>query len=192
MPKRILPLTDLQVKTAKPKAKEYKLTDGGGLYLLITPSGGKLWRFNYRFDEKYKTLFLKSYPEITLSDARKAPTIPKNKRKTSPKKMISASKDAKKLLKKLEIDPKTKTKVLSPEQANKLRDEMEKKYKVEGELKHEVKMNVKRLKEIGSYRGSRHQKGLPVHGQRTKTNSRTVRGNVRRTMASGRRTESKT
>ncbi len=72
MPKRILPLTDLQVKTAKPKAKEYKLTDGGGLYLLITPSGGKLWRFNYRFDEKYKTLFLKSYPEITLSDARKA------------------------------------------------------------------------------------------------------------------------
>ncbi|MEI8344251.1 MAG: 30S ribosomal protein S13 [Candidatus Moraniibacteriota bacterium] len=99
---------------------------------------------------------------------------------------------SKKLLKKLEIDPKTKTKVLSPEQANKLRDEIEKKYKVEGELKHEVKMNVKRLKEIGSYRGSRHQKGLPVHGQRTKTNSRTVRGNVRRTMASGRRTESKT
>ena len=72
MPKRILSLTDLQVKTAKPKAKEYKLTDGGGLYLLITPSGGKLWRFNYRFDEKYKTLFFKSYPEITLSDARKA------------------------------------------------------------------------------------------------------------------------
>ena len=99
---------------------------------------------------------------------------------------------SKKLLKKLEIDPKTKTKVMSPEQANKLRDEIEKKYKVEGELKHEVKMNVKRLKEIGSYRGSRHQKGLPVHGQRTKTNSRTVRGNVRRTMASGRRTESKT
>ena len=99
---------------------------------------------------------------------------------------------SKKLLKKLEIDPKTKTKLVSPEQANKLRDEIEKKHKVEGELKHEVKMNVKRLKEIGSYRGSRHQKGLPVHGQRTKTNSRTVRGNVRRTMASGRRTESKT
>ena len=99
---------------------------------------------------------------------------------------------SKKLLKKLEIDPKTKTKLVSPEQANKLRDEIEKKHKVQGELKHEVKMNVKRLKEIGSYRGSRHQKGLPVHGQRTKTNSRTVRGNVRRTMASGRRTESKT
>jgi len=99
---------------------------------------------------------------------------------------------SKKLLEKLEIDPKTKTKVLSSEQANKLRDEIEKKYKVEGELKHEVKMNIKRLKEVGSYRGSRHQKGLPVHGQRTKTNSRTVRGNVRRTMGSGRRTESKT
>lgn len=71
MPKRILPLTDLQLKNAKPKKlKEYKLSDGGGLYLLITPSGGKLWRFNYRFDGKQKTLFLKSYPEITLSDAR--------------------------------------------------------------------------------------------------------------------------
>jgi small subunit ribosomal protein S13 len=99
---------------------------------------------------------------------------------------------SKKLLEKLEIDPKTKTKVLSSEQANKLRDEIEKKHKVEGELKHEVKMNIKRLKEVGSYRGTRHQKGLPVHGQRTKTNSRTVRGNVRRTMGSGRRTESKT
>ena len=72
MPKRIVPLTDLQLKTAKPKVKEYKLSDGGGLHLLITPSGGKLWRCNYRFDGKQKTLFLKSYPEITLSDARKA------------------------------------------------------------------------------------------------------------------------
>lgn len=72
MPKRIVPLTDLQLKTAKPKDKEYKISDGGGLHLLITPSGGKLWRFNYRFDAKQKTLFLKSYPEISLSDARKA------------------------------------------------------------------------------------------------------------------------
>lgn len=71
MPKRIMPLTDLQLKTAKPKEKEYKLSDGGGMYLLVTPSGGKLWRFNYRFDGKQKTLLLKSYPEITLSDARK-------------------------------------------------------------------------------------------------------------------------
>ncbi|HBI34495.1 MAG: 30S ribosomal protein S13 [Candidatus Moranbacteria bacterium] len=99
---------------------------------------------------------------------------------------------SRKLLKLLEIDMTTRTKDLSAEDANRLRDEIEKKYKVEGELKHEVKMNIKRLKEIGSYRGSRHQKGLPVNGQRTKTNSRTVRGNVRRTMGSGRRSESKT
>lgn len=99
---------------------------------------------------------------------------------------------SRKLLALLEIDPSTRTKDLSAEDANKLRDEIEKKHKVEGELKHEVKMNIKRLKEIGSYRGMRHQRGLPVNGQRTKTNSRTVRGNVRRTMGSGRRSESKT
>ena len=96
------------------------------------------------------------------------------------------------ILKLLDIDPNTRTKQLSSEDANKLRNEIEKKYRVEGELKHEVKTNIKRLKEIGSYRGSRHSRGLPVRGQRTKTNSRTVRGNVRRTMGSGRRTESKT
>jgi small subunit ribosomal protein S13 len=95
-----------------------------------------------------------------------------------------------KILKELEIDPNTKAKNLTPNQGNKLRDEIEKKYRVEGELKHQVRMNVKRLKEIGSYRGSRHQKGLPVRGQRTKTNSRTVRGNVRKTMGSGRKSAS--
>ena len=99
---------------------------------------------------------------------------------------------SRKLLALLGIDPNTRTKDLAADDANKLRDEIEKKHKVEGELKHEVKMNIKRLKEIGSYRGSRHSKGLPVNGQRTKTNSRTVRGNVRRTMGSGRRSESKT
>ena len=71
MPKRIAPLSDLQVKTAKPKEKEYKLSDGAGLYLLVTPSGGKLWRFNYRFDGKQKNLFLKTYPERSLADVRK-------------------------------------------------------------------------------------------------------------------------
>ena len=73
------------------------------------------------------------------------------------------------------------------EDANRLRDFIEKKYRVEGELRHAVKMNVKRLKEIGCYRGVRHQKNLPVRGQRTKTNTRTIRGNVRKTMGSGRR-----
>ncbi|HMN19628.1 MAG TPA: 30S ribosomal protein S13 [Candidatus Moranbacteria bacterium] len=99
---------------------------------------------------------------------------------------------SKRILEKLGIEKAMKTKALSAQQADKLREEIEKNYTVEGELKHEVKMNVKRLKEIGCYRGTRHQRGLPVHGQRTKTNSRTVRGNVRRTMGSGRRSESKT
>lgn len=70
MPKRILPLTDIQVKNAKPQTKDYKLTDGGGLYLLITPSGGKLWRLKYRFGGVEKLLTFKSYPEISLAEAR--------------------------------------------------------------------------------------------------------------------------
>lgn len=64
--------------------------------------------------------------------------------------------------------------------------------KLEGDLKREIAGNVKRLKDIGAYRGIRHQKHLPVRGQRTKTNSRTVRGNVRKTMGSGRRKVEKT
>lgn len=97
-----------------------------------------------------------------------------------------------KILDKVGIDKELKTKDVKNEDAAKLRDEIEKRYKVEGELKHEVKMNVKRLKEIGCYRGVRHSRGLPVKGQRTKTNSRTVRGNVRKTMGSGRKTVEKT
>lgn len=65
-------------------------------------------------------------------------------------------------------------------------------YTLEGELRREIGGNVKRLKDIASYRGSRHAKHLPVRGQRTKTNSRTVRGNVRKTMGSGRRKLEKT
>ncbi|EKE09068.1 MAG: hypothetical protein ACD_16C00215G0003 [uncultured bacterium] len=97
-----------------------------------------------------------------------------------------------KILEKVGVDKELRTKDVNAEDANKLRDEIEKLYKVEGELKHEVKMNVKRLKEIGCHRGTRHQKGLPVRGQRTKTNSRTVRGNTRKTMGSGRKTAEKT
>jgi len=73
----------------------------------------------------------------------------------------------------------------------KLRNEIEDNYVLEGELKRQVMMNIKRLKEIGSYRGLRHSKGLPVRGQRTKTNTRTVRGNKRVTMSSGRRSVEK-
>lgn len=92
-----------------------------------------------------------------------------------------------KILDQLNISKDTRTKDLTSEEANKLRERIEKNCKVEGELKHELKMNVRRLKDIGCYRGSRHQRSLPARGQRTKTNSRTVRGNVRRTMGSGRK-----
>lgn len=71
MPKRIIPLTDMKVLKAKPKGKPISFFDGGGLYLLVTPTGGKLWRFKYRFDKQEKKLALGSYPEISLLDARK-------------------------------------------------------------------------------------------------------------------------
>jgi small subunit ribosomal protein S13 len=91
------------------------------------------------------------------------------------------------ILSEAHIDPNIRTQNLDEQQVNTLRDVIEKKYRVEGELRREVSQNIKRLRDIGSYRGSRHAKGLPVRGQRTKTNSRTVRGNVRRTMGSGRK-----
>lgn len=99
---------------------------------------------------------------------------------------------AKKILDETGVSPDIRVKDLSEAQANKLRDQVEKSYKVEGELRREVLSNIKRLKEIGSYRGIRHMRNLPVRGQRTKTNSRTVRGNVRRTMGSGKRKLEKT
>jgi small subunit ribosomal protein S13 len=99
---------------------------------------------------------------------------------------------ARKILKETGVDPNIRVKDLSEAQANTLRDAVEKQHRVEGELRREVLGNIKRLKEIGSYRGSRHNKSLSVRGQRTKTNSRTVRGNVRRTMGSGKRKLEKT
>jgi len=71
MPKRIIPLTDMKVVKAKSQDKPFTLFDGGGLFLLVTPQGGKLWRFKYRFGGKEKLLALGSYPEISLSDARR-------------------------------------------------------------------------------------------------------------------------
>ena len=76
---------------------------------------------------------------------------------------------------------------LNAQELNTLRTFIEEKHKVEGELRREVQMNIKRLRDINSYRGIRHAKGLPVRGQQTRTNGRTVRGNVRRTMGSGRK-----
>lgn len=96
------------------------------------------------------------------------------------------------IIEKTGVPADIRVKDLSEAQTNKLREEVEKNYKVEGELRREVLSNIKRLKEIGSFRGSRHNKGLPVRGQRTKTNSRTVRGNVRKTMGSGKRKLEKT
>lgn len=90
------------------------------------------------------------------------------------------------------ISPDLRVKDLDDEQEKKLRDEVEKKYRVEGELRRERLSNIKRLKEIGCYRGSRHVKALPVRGQRTKSNSRSVRGNVRKTTGSGKRKLEKT
>jgi small subunit ribosomal protein S13 len=94
---------------------------------------------------------------------------------------------ANKILNSLKINANTRTKDLSPDQEGKLRDFIQKNYKIEGDLKREVLGNIKRLKEIKSYRGIRHEKRLPSRGQRTKTNSRTVRGNVRITLLSGRK-----
>lgn len=99
---------------------------------------------------------------------------------------------AARIVEELKIDRQKKTKDLSEDEQNKIRTHVEKKLKVEGELKHEIRDNIKRLKEIGCYRGTRHQKSLPVRGQRTKTNNRTVRGNVRRTMGSGKAKVEKT
>ncbi len=88
------------------------------------------------------------------------------------------------------INPATPAEKLTEGEVAKLRDLIEKGYTVEGDLKREIIGNIKRLKEIGSYRGLRHIRSLPVRGQRTRTNSRTVRGNVRRTMGSGRKASS--
>ena len=91
------------------------------------------------------------------------------------------------MLAELEINLDTRVKDLSDEDVNRIRRMVEDNYKVEGDLKRDILSNIKRLKEIGSYRGNRHTKHLPVRGQRTKTNTRTVRGNVRKTMGSGRK-----
>ena len=98
---------------------------------------------------------------------------------------------ARKILDQVGIDRGKKAKDLTDEEENKIRAIVEK-IPIEGNLKREIAANIKRLKDIKTYRGVRHMKRLPVRGQRTKTNSRTVRGNVRKTMASGRRKETKT
>ncbi|MCL6638781.1 MAG: 30S ribosomal protein S13 [Firmicutes bacterium] len=81
-----------------------------------------------------------------------------------------------KILAETGINPDTRMRNLTEEEINRLRDVIEKNYKVEGDLRREVALNIKRLIEIGCYRGLRHRRGLPVRGQRTKTNARTRKG----------------
>ncbi len=90
------------------------------------------------------------------------------------------------IIKSANIQLSKRAKDLSPEEVNKLQNIIDRNYKVEGDLRRETNDNVKRLKEIGAWRGIRHAHRLPIHG-RTKTNSRTTRGNVRKTMGSGRK-----
>lgn len=92
-----------------------------------------------------------------------------------------------KVLKKAGISPTVRASELNPEEINTLKDIIEKEYKIEGDLRKDLMTNIKRLKDISSWRGSRHSKKLPVRGQRTKTNNRTVRGNVRKTVSSGKK-----
>ena len=69
-------LTDAKVRAAKPRPKSYKLTDASRLYLLVTPSGGKLWRWNYEYDGKQRSMALGAYPRVSLADARENATKP--------------------------------------------------------------------------------------------------------------------
>jgi len=89
---------------------------------------------------------------------------------------------SRKILTQLSISPDTKVSDLTEEETNRLRELIDRQYKVEGELRREVNLNIKRLTEIGSYRGSRHRHSLPVRGQRTRTNARARRG-PRKTVA---------
>jgi small subunit ribosomal protein S13 len=99
---------------------------------------------------------------------------------------------AQQVLVKANVSEDVRVKDLTPDQENAIRTIVEKEYRTEGDLRRDNLSNIKRLKDIGAYRGTRHMKGLPARGQRTKSNSRTVRGNVRKTAGSGRRMLTKT
>ncbi|MGQ9682123.1 MAG: 30S ribosomal protein S13 [Anaerolineae bacterium] len=88
------------------------------------------------------------------------------------------------------VSPDTRVKDLTESEVNRLRDIIEREFKVEGDLRREVSMNIKRLTEIGCYRGLRHRRNLPVHGQRTRTNARTKRG-AKKTVPGRRRSRAK-
>ena len=89
---------------------------------------------------------------------------------------------ARQILESLKIDPNTKTNDLSDGEINEIRKAIDENFKVEGELRTQISMNIKRLMDLGCYRGLRHRRGLPVNGQRTKTNARTRKGPKRSTV----------
>ncbi len=93
------------------------------------------------------------------------------------------------ILRSANVDGNKLAKDITVDELNKIQKIIEKSYKVEGDLRKEIGQNIKRLKEIASWRGLRHSRKLPIHG-RSKTNSRTLRGNVRKTMGSGRKSSS--
>ncbi len=94
---------------------------------------------------------------------------------------------SKKILEQTDVNPDTRVKDLTDDEVNRIREVIDKGFKVEGDLRKEVNFNIKRLIEIGSYRGLRHRRGLPVRGQRTKTNARTKRGPRKTVAGRGRR-----
>ena len=94
---------------------------------------------------------------------------------------------SKKILSETGVDPNTRVKNLTDDELNRIREAIDREYKVEADLRREVTFNIKRLVEIGSYRGLRHRRSLPVHGQRTKTNARTKRGPKKTVAGRGRR-----
>lgn len=94
---------------------------------------------------------------------------------------------SKQILAATKIDPDKRAKDLTQDEVSRIKEYVEKNHKVEGELRQIIKQNIALLKDLQTYRGIRHMRRLPVRGQRTKTNSRTVRGNVRKTAGSGKR-----
>ncbi|PIR75771.1 MAG: 30S ribosomal protein S13 [Candidatus Magasanikbacteria bacterium CG_4_9_14_0_2_um_filter_42_11] len=116
-------------------------------------------------------------------------TIPKQKRVVIALTYVKGigQTSSEKILNTAGIDESIRVKDLTQEQEDKIRSILEGEYKTEGDLRRDVAANIKRLKDIKSYRGTRHMKRLPARGQRTKTNSRTVRGNVRNKAASGKK-----
>ena len=97
---------------------------------------------------------------------------------------------AQRIVRQTQVNPATKVRDLTDEEVNRVREIIDKEYTVEGDLRREVRQNIQRLIEINCYRGIRHRRNLPVHGQRTRTNARTKRG-ARRTVAGKRRSTAK-